>query len=71
MNGCSFQQVSRQNLGWFLSQHWKTLLLRGFILKLTESVGSSKNGTRDFQNGPPFARSVCFYAIISENFKRF
>ena len=29
-----FQQVLRQNLGWFL--HWKTLFLRGFILKTTE-----------------------------------
>ena len=29
-NGCSFQQVLRQSLGWFLSSHWKTLFLRGF-----------------------------------------
>ena len=24
MNGCSSQQVLRQNLSWFLSQDWKT-----------------------------------------------
>ena len=55
MNGCSFQQVLRQYLGWFLSQHWKTLFLRGLILKLTE---------RDFQNSPPFD------VTIRWNFKR-
>ena len=32
MNGCSFQQALRQTLGWFLSEHWKTLFLSGFIL---------------------------------------
>ena len=36
MNGCPFQQVLRQNLGWFLSQHWKTLFPRGFILRPAE-----------------------------------
>ena len=36
MNRCSFQEVLRQNLSWFLSQHRKTLFLRGFILKPTE-----------------------------------
>ena len=36
MNDCSFQQVLRQNLVWFLSQHWKMLFLSGFILKPTE-----------------------------------
>ena len=30
-----------------------------------------KNGTRDFQNSPPFDRSACFYVTITENFKRF
>ena len=33
---CFFQQVLRQSLGWFLPQHWKTLFLRGFILKPKE-----------------------------------
>ena len=37
MNSCSFQQVLRQNLGWFLSKHWKkTRFLRGFILEPTK-----------------------------------
>ena len=34
-------------------------------------IGSSKNGTRDFQNTLPFERSSCFYVTISESFKRF
>ena len=34
-------------------------------------IGSSKNGTRDFQNSPPFDRSACIYVTISENFERF
>ena len=38
MHSCSFQQVLRQNLGWFLSQHWEVLFLRGFILKPTETA---------------------------------
>ena len=33
MNDCSSQQVLRQNLSWFLSEHLKMLFLRGFILK--------------------------------------
>ena len=46
--------------------------LRGFILRLTERAWVLlKNGTRDFQNTPPFERSTCFYVTISENFKRF
>ena len=36
MNDCLFQEVSRQNLRWFLSKHGKTLFLRGFILKPTQ-----------------------------------
>ena len=72
MNGCSFQQVLRQNFGWFLSKHCKTLFLRGFILKPTErGQVLSKNGTRDFQNKTPFDRSACFHVTISENFKCF
>ena len=30
-----------------------------------------KNGTRNFQNGPPFERSTSFYVTISWNFERF
>ena len=33
---CSFQQVLRQNLSWFLSKHMKALFLTDFILKSTE-----------------------------------
>ena len=36
-----------------------------------KSMGSSKSGTRDFQNSPPFERSVGFYVTISESLKRF
>ena len=37
-----------------------------------KSIDSSKkNGTRDFQNSPPFARSACFYETISGNFEGF
>ena len=72
MNGCSFQQVSRQNLGCFLSEHWKTLSLRGFILKPTErAYVLLKIGTRDFQNSSPFERSACFYMKIIENLSIF
>ena len=48
------------------------LFLRVFILKPTERAWVLlKNGTRDFQNSPPFERSACFYVTISESFKRF
>ena len=30
-----------------------------------------KNGTRDFQNSPPFKRSTCFYETATESFERF
>ena len=63
MNGCCCQQVLRQNLGWLLSYHWKTLFLKDFILK--------SNGTRDFQNSPSFERSTCFYVTITTYFERF
>ena len=36
-----------------------------------KSIDSSKNSTRDFQNSPPFERSVCFYVTISGNFEPF
>ena len=46
--------------------------LRGFILRLTERAWVLlKNGSRDFQNTPPFERSTCCYVAISENFKSF
>ena len=71
MNGCSSPQVLLQNLGWFLSEHWETPFLRGFILKPTErAIILLQNSTRDFQNSPPFERSACFYVTISGNFER-
>ena len=30
-----------------------------------------KNGTRDFQDSPPFERWACFYMTIAGNFERF
>ena len=30
-----------------------------------------KNGTRYFQNSPPFKRLACFHVTISESFKHF
>ena len=71
-NEWSFQQVLRQNLGWFLAQHWKAIFIRGFILKPSDRVYVLlKKRTRDFRNSPPFERSACFYVTICENFKRF
>ena len=56
----------------FLFYHWKTLFCRGFVSKPTERAEVRlKNGTRNFQNSPPFARSTCFYLTISGNFERF
>ena len=63
MNGCSFQQVLRQNLGWFLKSFSLNSTQRAQVLL--------KNSARDFQNSSPFERSVCFYVTISEKFKRF
>ena len=35
-----------------------------------KSISSSKNGTRCFQNSPPFERLVCFDVTITGNFER-
>ena len=44
--------------------------LRVFILKPTvREKLLLKNGTRDFQNSPPFKRSACFYVTISESLR--
>ena len=51
---------------------WKTLFLRGSILKPTERTEAFlKSGTRDFQNSLPFEKSACFYVAVSENFELF
>ena len=36
-----------------------------------KSIGSSKTGTRDFQNSTPFERSAYFAVTVSKDFKRF
>ena len=70
MDSCSFQEVLRQHLSWFLSYHMKTLFLRGFILKPTERAEVLlKNGTRDFQNSPLFERSACFNVTVTGSFE--
>ena len=59
-------------MSWFLVLTFENAFLRVFILKPTERAQFLlKNGTRDFQNSPPFERSACFYVTISESFKRF
>ena len=48
-NDCFFQQVLRQNVRWFLSQHKKTLLNRGFIpRRIKRSSVPLKKDTKDF-----------------------
>ena len=50
----------------------KTLCFRGFILKPPERKSILlKNGTRDFQNSPPFERSVCFCVTSTGTFEHF
>ena len=72
MNGCSFHQLPLQKLGWFLYQHRKTLCLRGFILKPRERAWILlQNGTRDFQNYPPFEISACFFVTTTGSFECF
>ena len=43
----------------------------GFNLKPRERLHILlNNGTRDFQNSPPFEISACFYVTITDNFER-
>ena len=42
-----------------------------FHFKASKKSKTSEDGTRDFQNTPPFKRSACFNVTISENFERF
>ena len=52
--------------------NWKTLFLRGFIVKPIERAKILlRKSARDFRNSLPFKRSACFYVAISENFERF
>ena len=67
MNGCSFQQFELV----FVLTLEKAFFV-GFILNPTERAEALlKNGTRYFQNSPPFERSACFYETTNGNFERF
>ena len=72
MDGCSFQQVYSQNF-WlvFVLTLEDSFSERFHFQANRKSTGSSKNGTRDFQNSPPLERSTCFYVTISENVEHF
>ena len=67
MNGYSFQQVLWQNLSWRFSENWKTLFVRGFILKpIQRAQILLRNGTRDFANSPPFvSQSVEMFNVFN------
>ena len=72
MNGCSFQQVLRQNQLVFVITLEKDLSQSFHFKANRKNIGSSlKTATRNFQNSPPFERPVCFYVTISENFEHF
>ena len=69
-------QIDNKNEWLFLSvtftAKYELVFVRGFILKPTERGKIFlKNGTRGFQNSPPFERSACSYVTISESFTRF
>ena len=58
------------------SSNFTTKLAIVFVLTLKNERAQKeqfllKNGSRDFQNRPPFERSTCFYVTVNENFKRF
>ena len=51
-------------LSWILSEHSKTLFLRVFTSKPAERAQVLlNNGTKDFQNSPPFERSNIFNTL--------
>ena len=59
-------------VGFCLNTGKRFYLSRHSILKPTERAYILlKNDTMDFQNSPPFVRSVCFFVTISGNFGRF
>ena len=65
MNDCSFLQLLRQNLTCFFVLTQKNAFSSRFHSKANRrSIGSCKNGTRDFQNSPPFERLACFYLSL-------
>ena len=64
MNNCSFQQLLQRNLSFFYINITKTLSLRGFILKPTETAYVLlKNSTRHFWHWH------LFYVTITGDFE--
>ena len=70
MNCSPFYEQLRKNLGWFLSQHRKTLCLTDSISwpRKTRWI-LLKSGTKDFKNSLPFEKSACFCATTTGNFE--
>ena len=72
MDGCSFPQVYGKIWVSFCLSTGKHFFLEvSFSSQQKESKVLLRNGTRYFQNSPPFERSACFYVTISENFEHF
>ena len=69
MDGSSFQQFTSTFGLVFVLTLEKKFSYRFHFQANRESIGFLKNGTRDFQNSPPFEKSTCFYVTISENFE--
>ena len=62
----------QQNLSWFFVLTQENAFFQRFHFKFNRNnIDSSKSGTRDFQNSPPFERSACFYVAITGYFERF
>ena len=81
---CNIHQIDSKNDYLLLSVSFTAKFGLAFVLTLENALSqrfhfkanknktaSSKNGTRDSLNSPPFERSACFYVTISENFERF
>ena len=75
-------QLGSKNEWLFLSANFTTKFELVFVLTREiaflkdfkvnrKSLGSSKNGFRDFQKSSPFERLVCFYVTIGGNFEHF
>ena len=60
MNGCSFQQGFGKVWVDSCLNTGKHFFLDVYLKANSESIVSSKNGTRDFQNSPPFERQHVF-----------
>ena len=71
MDGCSFSAsfTAKPELV-FVLRNEKAFSLRFHFTAKRKCIDSSKNGTSDFQNSPPFERSACFYVTITECFEK-